>query len=117
MAAVRGRLSAAPPAPMPAIPLGERADEIDGILVTLPNFGDERGVANAIRLSGLDVPVLVQAFQLADELAEAMEALVAARGRLDVVVNCAAIVGPTATPITTATALATRPTIKATREP
>jgi len=38
-----------------------RAD-IDGILVTLPNFGDERGVANAIRLAGLDVPVLVHAF-------------------------------------------------------
>jgi len=37
-------------------------EEIDGILVTLPNFGDERGIANAIRLSGLDVPVLVQAF-------------------------------------------------------
>jgi L-fucose isomerase-like protein len=40
----------------------EHREEIDGILVTLPNFGDERGVANAIRLSGLDVPVLVQAF-------------------------------------------------------
>lgn len=38
------------------------ADKIDGILVTLPNFGDERGVANAIRWSGLDVPVLVHAF-------------------------------------------------------
>ncbi len=37
-------------------------DEIDGILVTLPNFGDERAVANVIRWSGLDVPVLVQAF-------------------------------------------------------
>ena len=36
--------------------------EIDGILVTLPNFGDERGIANSIRLSGLDVPVLVHAF-------------------------------------------------------
>jgi L-fucose isomerase-like protein len=35
---------------------------IDGILVTLPNFGDERGVANAIRWSGLKVPVLVHAF-------------------------------------------------------
>lgn len=34
---------------------------IDGILGTLPNFGDERGVADAIRLSGLNVPVLVQA--------------------------------------------------------
>lgn len=40
---------------------GQR-DQIDGILVTLPNFGDERGVANAIRWSGLKVPVLVQAF-------------------------------------------------------
>jgi L-fucose isomerase-like protein len=38
------------------------AEEIDGILVTLPNFGDERAVANTVRLSGLDVPVLVQAF-------------------------------------------------------
>jgi L-fucose isomerase-like protein len=37
-------------------------DTIDGILVTLPNFGDERGVADAIRFSGLDVPVLVHAF-------------------------------------------------------
>jgi len=36
--------------------------EIDGILVTLPNFGDERGVANTVRLAGLGVPVLVQAF-------------------------------------------------------
>jgi len=36
--------------------------KIDGILVTLPNFGDERGVANALRWSGLRVPVLVQAF-------------------------------------------------------
>ena len=37
-------------------------DEIDGILVSLPNFGDERGVANTIRMAGLDVPVLVQAY-------------------------------------------------------
>lgn len=36
-------------------------DEIDGIIVTLPNFGDERGVADAIRYSTLKVPVLVQA--------------------------------------------------------
>jgi L-fucose isomerase-like protein len=40
----------------------EHDDQIDGILVTLPNFGDERGVANAIRMAGLDVPVLIQAF-------------------------------------------------------
>ncbi len=37
------------------------AEEIDGIVVTLPNFGEERGIADAIKLSGLDVPVLVQA--------------------------------------------------------
>ena len=39
----------------------KHAEEIDGIIVTLPNFGDERGIADAIRLSGLKVPVLVQA--------------------------------------------------------
>ena len=39
----------------------QHAEEIDGIIVTLPNFGDERGVADALRLSGLKVPVLVQA--------------------------------------------------------
>ncbi|HUI70736.1 MAG TPA: L-fucose/L-arabinose isomerase family protein [Spirochaetia bacterium] len=37
-------------------------DTIDGILVTLPNFGDERGVADTIKLAGLDVPVLMHAF-------------------------------------------------------
>jgi L-fucose isomerase-like protein len=40
----------------------QHSDEIDGILVTLPNFGDERAVANVLRMSGLDVPVLIQAF-------------------------------------------------------
>jgi L-fucose isomerase-like protein len=40
----------------------QHRDEIDGILVTLPNFGDERAVSNSIRWSGLDVPVLVHAF-------------------------------------------------------
>lgn len=39
----------------------QHRDEIDGIVVTLPNFGDERGVANSLRMSGLDVPVLIQA--------------------------------------------------------
>lgn len=36
-------------------------DIIDGIIVSLPNFGDEVGVVNAINMSKLDVPVLVQA--------------------------------------------------------
>ena len=40
----------------------QHGDEIDGILVSLPNFGDERGVANSIRMAGLDVPVLIHAF-------------------------------------------------------
>src|SRR5580704_17660417 len=37
-------------------------DKIDGILVALPNFGDERAIANTIRFAGLDVRVLLQAF-------------------------------------------------------
>lgn len=37
------------------------ADEISGILCILPNFGEELGVAEAITLAGLNVPVLVQA--------------------------------------------------------
>jgi L-fucose isomerase-like protein len=35
--------------------------KIDGVIVTLPNFGDERGVAETLRGAGLNVPVLVQA--------------------------------------------------------
>jgi L-fucose isomerase-like protein len=37
-------------------------EEIDGILVTLPNFGDERAIANTLRWANLEVPVLIQAF-------------------------------------------------------
>jgi L-fucose isomerase-like protein len=36
-------------------------EEIDGIIVTLPNFGEERAIADALRQANLDVPVLVQA--------------------------------------------------------
>lgn len=39
-----------------------RADEIDGVIVSLPNFGDEKGVADTLKLAGLNVPVLVQAY-------------------------------------------------------
>lgn len=42
------------------------AGDLDGIIVSLPNFGDERAAADAIRLAGLDLPVLVHAFP--DEL-------------------------------------------------
>ncbi len=37
-------------------------DRIDGVLVSLPNFGDEKGVADTMKLSGLDVPILVQGY-------------------------------------------------------
>lgn len=36
-------------------------DSIDGIIVSLPNFGYEVGIVNSISLSELNVPVLVQA--------------------------------------------------------
>src|SRR5437763_1724770 len=39
----------------------KNSDRIDGVIVTLPNFGDERAIADTLRMSGLRVPVLVQA--------------------------------------------------------
>ncbi|MBE2232930.1 MAG: hypothetical protein IAE85_05495 [Anaerolinea sp.] len=36
--------------------------EIDGILVCLPNFGDEKAVADTIKMAELNVPILVQAY-------------------------------------------------------
>lgn len=36
-------------------------DRLSGVLVCLPNFGDEKGVADTLKLARLDVPVLVQA--------------------------------------------------------
>jgi len=40
----------------------ENRHRIDGILVTLPNFGDEKGIAETIKLASLRVPILVQAY-------------------------------------------------------
>lgn len=40
----------------------KHAEEIVGVLVVLPNFGDEKGVAETLKLAGLNVPVLVQAY-------------------------------------------------------
>ncbi len=37
-------------------------DCIAGVVVTLPNFGDEKGVADTLKLAGLNVPVLVHAW-------------------------------------------------------
>lgn len=42
-------------------------ERIDGVLITLPNFGDEKAIAHAIRKAGLTVPVLVHAYK--DDLA------------------------------------------------
>ncbi|MCM8758204.1 MAG: L-fucose/L-arabinose isomerase family protein [Candidatus Omnitrophica bacterium] len=40
----------------------KHAEKISGIIVTLPNFGDEQAIADTLRLSGLDVPVLIHAY-------------------------------------------------------
>jgi L-fucose isomerase-like protein len=39
----------------------KHSDKIDGVIVSLPNFGDERAIADTLRLARLGVPVLVQA--------------------------------------------------------
>lgn len=44
----------------------QHRDRISGVLVCLPNFGDEKGVADTLKLAGLSVPVLVQGYP--DEL-------------------------------------------------
>jgi L-fucose isomerase-like protein len=36
-------------------------DRMDGVIVSLPNFGDERAIADTLRLAHLNVPVLIQA--------------------------------------------------------
>src|SRR5262245_49237667 len=40
----------------------QNRDKIDGVLVTLPNFGDERAIANTLKFADLGVPVLIHAF-------------------------------------------------------
>lgn len=44
----------------------QHQDEIDGIVVILPNFGDEQGVVHTLNMARLDVPVLIQACDDAD---------------------------------------------------
>src|SRR6202789_1756941 len=36
-------------------------ERIDGVIVALPNFGEERAIADTLRLADLHVPVLIQA--------------------------------------------------------
>jgi len=45
---------------------GRHRERISGVLVCLPNFGDEKGVADSLKLAELRVPVLVQGYP--DEL-------------------------------------------------
>ncbi|KUK20216.1 MAG: hypothetical protein PWQ72_282 [Pseudothermotoga sp.] len=40
----------------------ENSHKIDGLIVTLPNFGDEKAITQAIKMSELKVPVLIHAF-------------------------------------------------------
>ena len=40
----------------------QHAADIMGVLVILPNFGDEKGVADTLKLANLNVPVLVQGY-------------------------------------------------------
>ena len=39
----------------------ENREKIGGILVILPNFGDEKGIVNTIKMANLNVPILIQA--------------------------------------------------------
>ncbi|PJC87196.1 fucose isomerase [Vibrio sp. HA2012] len=41
--------------------LKEYKNEIQGVVVALPNFGDEKAVADSLRMAGMNVPVLIQA--------------------------------------------------------
>ncbi len=40
----------------------QHASEIDGVLLCLPNFGDEKGVAETLKMANLNVPVLIQGY-------------------------------------------------------
>src|ERR1700745_957251 len=39
----------------------KHSDKIDCVIVSLPNFGDERAIADTLRLARLNIPVLIQA--------------------------------------------------------
>lgn len=62
-------------------------DEIDGVLITLPNFGDEKGAAETLKLARLNVPVLVHAFPDALHLLDAARRRDAYCGKLSVCNN------------------------------
>ena len=39
----------------------KNSDKISGIIISLSNFGDEKGIASTLRLANLNVPILIQA--------------------------------------------------------
>ncbi len=63
-----GAITTTPEARIWADYIRARRDDIDGVLITLPNFGEEYAIADALRFAGLDVPVLVHAW--ADEVSK-----------------------------------------------
>lgn len=63
-----GAITTTPEARIWADYVRARRDDIDGVLITLPNFGEEYAIADALRFAGLDVPVLVHAW--ADEVSK-----------------------------------------------
>lgn len=65
----------------------KNADMIEGIVVILPNFGDELGVVNTIAMSGLKVPVLVQACDDDNDKVDVMSRRDAFCGKLSVCNN------------------------------
>ena len=72
----------------------KNADEIEGILVTLPNFGDERAVADTIRLSGLEDPILVHAFPDDKEHMSIASRRDSFCGKMSVTITCLSMASP-----------------------
>ena len=62
--------------------------QLDGVLVLLPNFGNETGVANVFKLGQLRVPILIQAYP--DDL----NLLGVERRRLDFLLCARTVDGP-----------------------
>ena len=65
----------------------QHANQIDGILVVLPNFGDELGIVQTLEIAKLDVPVLVQACDDEVEKLSVLERRDAFCGKLSVCNN------------------------------
>ena len=59
----------------------KNAERIDGVIVVLPNFGDELGIVQTLDMAGLDVPVLVQACDDEIDRLEAFSADLGVEGR------------------------------------